>query len=72
VCVSKYGGRSVKAVVIHPDDFELFVRLLDLLGEVRASEMTISETALLAHRLGETGADDPELDVESLRLAIGE
>ena len=71
ISVEKYGGRSRKAVVIHPSDFDLFQRLLDLV-EQTPYELRLSDTALAAHELGETGRDEKEIDRESLATALGE
>jgi hypothetical protein len=71
IAVEKYRGRSKKAVLLHPADFELFERLLELFDRT-PSELRLTETALELHELGETGKDEREIDYESLRLALGE
>jgi hypothetical protein len=71
ISVEKYGGRTRKAVVIHPHDFDLFERLLELFDRT-PYELRLSETALVAHELGETGRDEQEIDYESLAAALGE
>lgn len=72
LCVSKYGGRTRKAVIVHPDDFDLFERLLEIFGDQTPYELKLTDTALAAHRLGERGADERGIDLESLSLAVGE
>ena len=71
ISVEKYGGRARKAVVIHPSDFDLFQRLLELF-EQTPYELRLTDTALIVHELGETGRDEKEIDYESLALALGE
>jgi hypothetical protein len=71
ISVEKYRGRSKKAVLLHPTDFELFERLLELFDRT-PSELRLTDTALALHELGETGKDEREIDYESLRLALGE
>jgi hypothetical protein len=71
ILVTKHASR-VKAVVLHPADYERLGRLVDLLGDDEPYELRLTETALEAHRLGETGADELEPDFESLDLALSE
>ena len=71
IAVEKYRGRSKKAVLLHPADFELFERLLELFDRM-PSELRLTDTALELHDLGETGKDERKIDYESLRLALGE
>lgn len=71
ISVEKYGGRARKAVVVHPSDFDLFQRLLEIF-EQTPYELRLTDTALAAHELGETGRDEREIDYESLARALGE
>jgi hypothetical protein len=71
ISVEKYGGKARKAVVIHPSDFDLFQSLLEVF-EQTPYELRLTETALLAHELGESGRDEKEIDYESLAAALGE
>jgi hypothetical protein len=71
IAVEKYRGRRTKAVLLHPSDFELFERLLELFDRA-PSELRLGDTALALHKLGEAGQDEQELDYDSLRLALGE
>lgn len=72
ISVEKYGGKARKAVVLHPADFDLFVRLLEIFEDGRPYELALTDTALAAHALGESGKDEAEIDYESLSLALGE
>jgi hypothetical protein len=58
-------------VIIHPDDFDLFERYRRIFGARVSHELSLTETAIAANRLGERGADEPDLDVASLDLALG-
>jgi hypothetical protein len=69
ILVTKHTDR-VKAVVLHPDDYERLGRLLELFGGDEPYELHLTEIALEAHRLGEAGSDERELDVESLERAL--
>jgi hypothetical protein len=71
IVVSRYGNSQRKAVIIHPDDFDLFERYRRMFGEREPYEMRLTDTALAAHELGERGADEPDLDGESLDIALG-
>lgn len=69
IVVSKYAeGR--KAVILHPADFDLFEQYRRIFAQQEPYEMRISATALTAHELGETGADETGLDFDSLDLAL--
>ena len=68
--VEKYGGKERKAVILHPEDFDRFLRLLEVVDET-PYELRLTETALIAHELGERGADEREIDYESLARALG-
>lgn len=69
IVVGKYGGDRRKAVILHPDDFDLFMRYRRLFGCV-PHELRLSETAITAHRVGERSGPDETLDVESVRRAL--
>ncbi len=71
ISVEKYGGKTRKAVVIHPSDFDFFQRLLEIFDQT-PYELRLTDTALIAHELGESGRDEQEIDHESLGLALGE
>ena len=57
--------------MLHPSDFELFQHLLEIFDRTPV-ELRLTDTALAAHALGESGGDEVEIDRESLRLALGE
>jgi hypothetical protein len=69
IVVGKYGGGRRKAVILHPDDFDLFMRYRRLFGCV-PHELRLSETAITAHRVGERGETGEALDVDSVRQAL--
>lgn len=71
ICITKH-GRAQKAFILHPDDFVIFQRLLELFGEDQPYELRLTETALAAHRLGETAEDDLDFDYGALGRAIGD
>lgn len=70
IIVSKYGEDRRKAVILHPDDFDLFERYRRIFAAREPYEMRVSKVALAVHELGETGADEPDLDVASLDRAL--
>ncbi|MGI8779120.1 MAG: hypothetical protein ACR2L8_02925 [Solirubrobacteraceae bacterium] len=70
IVVSKYGDDRRKAVILHPDDFDLFERYRRIFAVREPYEMRVSDTAVAAHDLGERGIDEPDLDVESLDRAL--
>lgn len=70
ILVSKYGEEKRKAVIMHPDDFDLFERYRRIFALREPYEMRVSDTALAAHELGEHGADEPDLDLKSLDRAL--
>ncbi len=70
IVVSKYGDDKRKAVILHPDDFDLFERYRRIFAVREAYEMSITDTAVVAHDLGERSADEPSLDVASLDRAL--
>ena len=52
-------------------NFDPFQRLRDRV-EQTPYELRLTDTALVAHELGETGRDEKEIDYESLAAALGE
>ncbi|MBS1881497.1 MAG: hypothetical protein JSS97_00905 [Actinobacteria bacterium] len=68
IVVSKYGEERRKAVILHPDDFDLLESYRRILGRI-PFELKLTETAIEAHRLAEK-ADVQELDLASLDRAI--
>ena len=56
--------------MIHGSDVDLFQRPLDLV-EQTPYELRLSDIAVAAHELGETGQDEKEIDYESLAAALG-
>ena len=68
IIVSKYGGERRKAVILHPDDFDLLECYRRILGRI-PFELKITETAIEAHRLAEQ-ADGQDLDLASLDHAL--
>ncbi len=71
IIVSKYGDDRRKAVILHPDDFDLFERYRRIFAAREPYEMRVSDIAVAAHELGERGADEPDLDLDSLDRALG-
>jgi len=71
IIVSKYGDDRRKAVILHPDDFDLFRRYRRIFAAREPYEMRLSDIAVTAHELGERGADEPDLDLDSLDRALG-
>jgi hypothetical protein len=71
IVVSKYGDDRRKAVILHPDDFDLFERYRRIFAAREPYEMRVSDIAVAAHELGERGADEPDLDLDSLDRALG-
>lgn len=72
IVVSRYRSTQRKAVIVHPDDFDLLERYRRIFGEHEPYEMRLTDTALAAHRLGESGADEPDIDADSLDVALAE
>jgi hypothetical protein len=72
IVVNRYGVRNRKAVIIHPDDFDLLERYRRMFGQREPYEMRLTDTAIAAHQLAETGDDEPDLDTASLDIALGE
>lgn len=68
IVVSKYGEDRRKAVVLHPDDFDLFERYRRILGRI-PFELKLTETAIQVHRLSEQ-ASGGDLDPASLERAF--
>lgn len=69
IVVSKYGDDRRKAVILHPEDFELFERYRRIFRR-EPYEMRLTDAAILAHRAGETGENEGGLDLESLDRAL--
>ena len=69
--VSKYGSGR-KAVIVHPDDFDLLERYRRIFRGREPYELRVTDTAVAAHELGESGRDEPDLDIESLDAALSE
>lgn len=68
--VTKYGKNARKAVIVHPDDFDLLERYRRIFAGREPYEMKITDVALAAHEVGESGADESEIDLESLGRAL--
>ncbi len=68
IVVSKYGEERRKAVILHPDDFDLFQRYRRIFGRV-PFELKLTETAIAAHKLAEPDAGDA-LDLASVERAL--
>ena len=68
IVVCKYGGERRKAVILHPEDFDLFERYRRIFGRV-PFELQLSETAIAAHRLAERDGREA-LDVASVERAL--
>lgn len=60
VVVERYG--KPYAVVLDPDSFELFRRMLAMFGEHKPVELALSDAALAVHRASEAGEDLEEFD----------
>jgi hypothetical protein len=71
IIVSKYGDERRKAVILHPDDFELLERYRRLFAGHEPYEMRLSDTAIAAHRAGEDTSREALLDLDSLDRALG-
>lgn len=68
IVVCKYGEEHRKAVILHPEDFDLFERYRRIFGRI-PFEVKLTDTAITAHRL----ADDNTrgvLDVASVERAL--
>jgi hypothetical protein len=71
IVVNRYGSANRKAVIIHPEDFDLFERYRRIFGARVAHELTLTETAISANQLAERGDDEPDIDTASLDIALG-
>lgn len=69
IVVSKYREQRRKAVILHPDDYDLFERYRRIFGR-EPYEMRLTDTAIVAHRAGERGGDEAPLDRDSLDRAL--
>lgn len=70
IVVSKYGDERRKAVILHPDDYDLFERYRRIFAAREPYELRLTDTAIAAHEVGERGTDEPDLDLESLDRAL--
>lgn len=70
IIVTKYGEAKRKAVIVHPDDFDLLERYRRIFASRESYEMKLTDVALAAHDLGERGADESDIDRESLDRAL--
>jgi hypothetical protein len=68
IVVCKYGDERRKAVILHPEDFDLFERYRRIFGRI-PFELQLTETAIAAHRLGERDAPHA-IDVASVERAL--
>jgi hypothetical protein len=64
VVVERYG--KPYAAVIDAETFELLQRLLEMFGEHRPAELSLSDTALEVHRASEAAEDIEEFDYSLL------
>lgn len=72
IVVDRYREGNRKAVILHPEDFDLLERYRRIFGERVPYELRLTDTAIAAHALGERGDDEPDLDTESLDIALAE
>lgn len=70
IIVTRYREGKRKAVIMHPDDFDLLDRYRRIFGAREPYEMRLTETAVTAHELAERGADEPDIDLKSLDRAL--
>jgi hypothetical protein len=68
IVISKYRDQRRKAVILHPDDFDLFERYRRIFGR-EPHEMQLTDTAIAAHRAAEHGGEEATLDLDSLDRA---
>ena len=71
IVVNRYGSAHRKAVILHPEDFDLFERYRRIFGARVPYELTLTQTAIAANQLAERGDDEPDLDIASLDIALG-
>lgn len=71
IVVNRYGSANRKAVIVHPDDFDLFERYRRIFGARVPHELSLTQTAIAANQLAERGGDEPDLDTASLDIALG-
>ena len=71
IIVNRYGSANRKAVIMHPEDFDLFERYRRTFGSRVPHELTLTETAITANQVAERGDDEPDLDIASLDIALG-
>lgn len=71
IVVNRYGSANRKAVIMHPEDFDLFERYRRIFGARVAHELSLTDTAITANQLAERGDDERDLDAASLDIALG-
>ena len=70
--VERYNARSVKAVILHPDDFAELQRRARILEEAaRPATFELTELGAKAHRLAEGGGGEPIEDEAAVRSLLG-
>jgi hypothetical protein len=60
IVIERYG--KPYAAIIDESTLELFQRLLAIFGEPQPVELSLSDTALAAHEISESGADVEDFD----------
>lgn len=66
--VTRYG--RVKAVVVHPEDFEMIETLIDAYRSRPPVELSLSALELRVHAATEAREDDAEYDYDGLAAAL--
>jgi hypothetical protein len=70
--VERYSAGSVKAVILHPEDFAELQRRARILEEAaRPATFELSELGAKAHRIAEGGGEDPVEDEAAVRSLLG-
>jgi hypothetical protein len=70
--VERYSAGSVKAVILHPDDFaELQSRARILDQAARPATFELTELGVKAHRLAEGAGGEPIEDEAAVRSLLG-
>ena len=70
--VERYSAGSVKAVILHPDDFaELQSRARILAEAARPATFELTDLDVKAHRLAEGGGGEPIEDEAAVRSLLG-
>jgi len=70
IVVSKYRDERRKAVILHPDDYDLLERYRHIFAAREPYEMRLTDTAIAAHEAGERRVDESAIDIESLDRAL--